>query len=83
MQERVRELELQVDRLGKDVDRLSGWVELLLAGARRIERSRTWVIGRVLVDNARRFTGRPRGATPFREFDELHELFEHWKKSRD
>ena len=28
-------------------------------------------------------TGRPTDATPFRETEELHEIFEHWKKSRD
>jgi hypothetical protein len=83
MHERVRELERQVDRLGKDVDRLSGWIELLLTGIGRIERSRTWSTGRLLVDKARRFTGRPSDATPFRETEELRDVFEHWKKSRD
>ena len=82
MQERIQELERQVDLLGKDVDRLSGWIAILLAGSRRIEGSRTWGVGRVLVDNARRLTGRPTD-DPFRETEELHEIFEHWKKSRD
>lgn len=83
MQERVRELERQVDLLGKDVDRLSGWVELLLGESRRIEHSRTWEIGRVLVDNARRLIGRPTDVAPFRETEELQAVFEHWKKSRN
>ena len=83
MQERVRELERQVDLLGKDIDRLSGWMELLFGEIQRIEHSRTWEVGRALVGSARWLIGRPSDPTPFRETRELHQVFEHWKKSRD
>ena len=83
VQERVAELERRIDRLNKDVDRLAGYIERLVEGVRMIEASRSWRVGRGVVQFAKRLLGRRGTLTFFRETDDLYEVFCHWRRSRD
>ena len=83
VQERVAELERRIDRLNKDVDRLEGYIEQLVEGIRMLEASRSWRLGRAIVQGAKRMLGRGGKLTFFRETDDLYEVFCHWRRSRD
>lgn len=77
-----QEMQLTIDYLERDIDRIARYIDQLQHDVTAIEYSRAWRLGYGIVSFLKRMTGRRASDPIFDDINRMFSTYHHWKKSR-